>query len=382
MNRNHLPVWTPLILIMLLSMVTYSQVGQLRGKLVLKSPDGAEVPAGHAMIDVFRVDLRADYHTRTDEKGEFVFAGLPYVGTYLIAASAEGARPAVATNVKVGREVDYKLVLEPGDGKRFTREEATESAAVLNKPPTFETPDQIKARTFREGNAALVLRRYDEAIRIFEEGAAVIPPEPALFTNLAVALTQRAVERHNTAVCCTRDPGSRQALLRSLQDDVRKAVEVSTHAVELLSPKPMKDDEIVAWEHINYFALKAKAEAMRLLVSLVDPAQATSAIAALQDYLNVEVDVLKKNRAELDAARMLIESKNANLATERYRDLLIRDPDNLEALAGLGFALLESSGDKTKEAREVLQRFMDLAPEAHVMRSTVNAALKKIDSHP
>ena len=75
-------------------------------------------------FDLFRTDLAAEYHTKSDKKGEWVFAGLPFVGTYIVSVSAPGAQPNAKGNVKAGREIPVDVVLLPGDGKRLTLEEA------------------------------------------------------------------------------------------------------------------------------------------------------------------------------------------------------------------------------------------------------------------
>src|SRR2546427_1374282 len=106
-----------------------AQTGQLRGHVIIKQADGTSVPAAGAQIDVFRTDLPGQYPTKADKKGQFVYAGLPYVGTYIIAASAPNAAPFAQGNVKAGRDTDYEVVLSPGDGRRLTADEAKVAAA-------------------------------------------------------------------------------------------------------------------------------------------------------------------------------------------------------------------------------------------------------------
>ncbi len=79
------------VLIVSTAVFAAGQAGQLRGHVVMKQADGATVPAVGAQIDVYRLDIAGDYHTKADKKGEFVFAGLPYTGTYIVAASMAGA---------------------------------------------------------------------------------------------------------------------------------------------------------------------------------------------------------------------------------------------------------------------------------------------------
>src|SRR5437867_12556055 len=105
-----------------------AQTGQLRGHVIIKQADGTSVPAAGAQIDVFRTDLPGQYPTKADKKGQFVYAGLPYVGTYIIAASAPNAAPFALGRVKAGRDIDYELALAVGDGHRMTEEEAKAAA--------------------------------------------------------------------------------------------------------------------------------------------------------------------------------------------------------------------------------------------------------------
>src|SRR5262245_59115304 len=111
------------------SLTTFAQVGKLRGHVYMKQADGQTVPLADAQIDVFRTDMTAKYQTKTNKKGEFVFAGLPFIGTYTVAASHPTAAPNFVTGVKVGRDTPYDIVLTPGDGKRLTLDELKNATA-------------------------------------------------------------------------------------------------------------------------------------------------------------------------------------------------------------------------------------------------------------
>src|SRR4029079_7196873 len=100
-----------------------AQSGQMRGTVLFSQADGTTVPAAGATVDVYRTDIKGEYHVKTNKKGEWVFAGLPFVGTYTIAVSMPGARPDFQPEAKAGREVDYKMTLSPGDGRVLTFDE-------------------------------------------------------------------------------------------------------------------------------------------------------------------------------------------------------------------------------------------------------------------
>jgi hypothetical protein len=131
MRRSNL--FTSLIAaaVLVLSAISASaQTGQLRGHVILKQQDGTAVKPADVVIDVYRTDMSGNFHTKTDKKGEFVFAGLPFIGTYIVAASLPNAAPFALNRVKVGRDIDYEIILAPGDGRRYTEAEAKSAAAI------------------------------------------------------------------------------------------------------------------------------------------------------------------------------------------------------------------------------------------------------------
>src|ERR1044072_1962722 len=130
------PALAVAVLIASAALTTSAQVGELRGHVWMQQADGQKVPLADAQIDVFRTDMAAKYQTKTDKKGEFVFAGLPFVGTYTVAASHPTATPNWVPGVKVGREIPVELTLTPGDGKRLTYEEIKAAGGGSAAPPS------------------------------------------------------------------------------------------------------------------------------------------------------------------------------------------------------------------------------------------------------
>src|ERR671912_2610902 len=97
------------ILVASVSMTAFAQVGELRGHVWIQQADGQKVPLADAQIDVFRTDMSAKYNTKTNKKGEFVFAGLPFIGTYTLAASHPTARPNFVGGVRAGQGIDVEV---------------------------------------------------------------------------------------------------------------------------------------------------------------------------------------------------------------------------------------------------------------------------------
>src|SRR5690242_1235604 len=247
------------VLVAVASVPAFAQVGELRGHVWLQQADGQKVPLADAQVDVFRTDLKSDYHTKTNKKGEFVFAGLPFIGTYTVAASHPTASPNFVSGIKAGRGIDCEITVTPGSGKRLTLEEintATASAPgtpaassgsapsaadkaraeeIAKKNAEIEASNkkitaanEVIARTFKAGNEALTaanaaataknsdqaIEKYGEAITQYDEGLAADPDQPAILTNKAVALKGRGVARYNSAITSkTLDDAGRTAAL-------------------------------------------------------------------------------------------------------------------------------------------------------------------------
>lgn len=405
------------VAMLLLSNLTASaQSGALRGQVFIKQADGQTVPAVGAQIDVYRTDIAGKYSTKADKKGGFVFAGLPFVGVYIISASAPNARPDILAGVKAGREGEYKLTLQSGDGRRLTEDEA--KALVKNNAPsgpggggsssapTESAEDRKKReeliaknreieegnkkiissnetvqRSAKEGNTALDAKRYDEAIARYDEGLTADPTHPGapvLLTGKTIALTNRGVERFNVAAKAKDDAG-----LEIARKDWRDAVEAGNKSIELLkSLTPPTAPEALKNYNLNrYYALNARAEAYRLFAVRVDQSQASVGLAAYQEYLAVETDAAKKLSGQLKAANMLLDAGKSDLALTEFQKILEGSPENVDAMLGAGLALFQS-GDKAKfqQAANFLQRFVEKAPDTHPLKASAKESLEYLKS--
>src|SRR5689334_16291527 len=317
------------ILVAIASLTAVAQVGELRGHVWMQQADGQKVPLADAQIDVFRTDMKAEYNTKTNKKGEFVFAGLPFIGTYTVAASHPTARPDFMPGVKVGREIPVELTLSPGDGKRLTFDEIKNAGGASANPPAaggaapqpsaedkakleemkkknaeieasnkkITEANEVISRTFKAGNEALTaagaaskasnseeaIAKYTAAVAEYDQGLAADPEQPAILTNKAVALKGRGVERFNAAVRSkTLDDAGRAAALQTAKDDFKAAAETSAKAVTQIKalPVPTEAAELQRYNGNKYAAMITQAESYRLYVSKGDPTQADAGLAA------------------------------------------------------------------------------------------------------
>lgn len=393
-----------------------AQTGELRGRVIMNQADGTTTPVSEAAIDVYRMDLSGKYNTKTNRRGEFVFAGLPYVGTYTIAVSHPTAQPTWLPNVKVGRGIDYEISLSPGDGRRLTIEEIKAAGASV---PTGSTPSssgttetaeekakrealakeaaEIEAknkkileanavvnRTFKAGNDALMAKKYAEAIAQYDEGLAADPEQPALLTNKALALKARGVDSYNAAITA-KDDAAKSSGLEAAKNDFRAAAEASTKAAKILKaqPAPVDPAEQTRYNANRLSAFSTWAESMRLFVTKVDQSQADAGFVAYQDYISVEPDATKKANARRDAAQMLFDAGSFEKALAEYQKILAANPDDTDALVKSGMLLfnigaMENDKAKYQEAANYLQQFVNKAPDSDRLKDDAKAILEEL----
>ncbi|HEU4871071.1 MAG TPA: carboxypeptidase-like regulatory domain-containing protein [Pyrinomonadaceae bacterium] len=412
------------VLIASASLTTSAQVGELRGHVWMQQADGQKVPLADAQIDVFRTDMNAKYQTKTNKKGEFVFAGLPFIGTYAVAASHPTAAPNFVPGVKVGREIPCEITVTPGNGKRLTYDEIkaaggaaaptpggaapAESAAdkakreeLMKKNAEIEAgnkkiseANEIIARTFKAGNEALnaanvaakanntdeAIGKYTEAVSQYDQGLAADPDQPAILTNKSVALKARGVARYNVAVRST-DDAAKTSGIEQAKGDFKAAADAAGKAATMIKAQPAPTDpaEVQRYNANKYAAFLTYAESMRLYVTKGDPTQADAGLAAFKDYIAVETDPAKKTKAQLDMAQMLLDSGSADKALAEFKSILTTTPDSAAANLGAGLAVY-ATGDKTKfqEAANFLQRFVELAPDSDPMKADAKAILTEL----
>lgn len=412
------------ILLAVASVPAFAQVGELRGKVMMKQADGQTVPLADAQIDVFRTDMKASYKTKTNKNGEFVFAGLPFIGTYTVAVSHPTAAPNYLPGVRAGKGIPVEITVTPGNGRVLTladlekvggasanptaapsaadkakmEEIAKKNAELEEKNKKITESNEVIARTFKAGNEALTaantasrakqtdvaVQKFTEAVTQYDEGLAADADQPALLTNKAVALKGRGVERYNAAITNkSLDDAARTAALDAAKADFKAAADSSTKAVTMLKAQPAPSDpaDLDRYNKNKYAAMLTNSESMRLFVSKVDQSQADAGLAAYKDYMAMETDPAKKSKAQLDAAQMLLDSGASDKALAEFQSVLQSQPDSPEANLGAGLALYaQQDKEKFQEAANYLQHFVDVAPDTNPLKADAKAILAELKS--
>src|SRR5215207_3419267 len=360
-----------------------AQSTQVNGKVTMKQADGSVAPVAGALIDIYRTDIKAEFHTKTDKKGNYIHAGLPFVGTYTVVVSAPGASPTYQAKLRFTQQTQYDFELAPGDGSRPTLDDVNkrgaaggggapagggtprgeskeekaarearekEIAEIDKKNAEITQSNETVSRVFKAGNDALFATppRLDEAITNYREGLAARPEEVALLTNLAEALRQRADSRYNASVK-EASAEAKVAAQAEAKKDWSEGAELASKAVTLVKGANPAGANVNAagYEQNKKAAISVRALLLRRVVAKVDPTKAADAIAANQEYLEIETDAAKKAKIRGETLQALFDGGSTDLAIAEAQKMLAEDPDNPDANRILGLALY-SSGDKSK----------------------------------
>jgi tetratricopeptide (TPR) repeat protein len=154
-----------------------------------------------------------------------------------------------------------------------------------------------------DGIIAFGIKDYDSAIEKFDEGIRLDPDywgsAPTLLTNKAMTLRTVGVEKYNEAVKQNLNPvnASRQYFYDAV-DSLKKASQILENNSELIP-----DSEKNNFEKYRFNVVKELAESFRLLV-LTDKNKMSEAVEALKNYVSIEIDPIKKEKAVNDLKKL------------------------------------------------------------------------------
>jgi tetratricopeptide (TPR) repeat protein len=99
----------------------------------VKGPDGHLLPG--AVIDLNRTDIKGHYHTKSDKKGHYLYAGLPF-GKYDITCTVNGQLMDKVTNVQTDygnpKTVDFDL--QKTAAAHAAQQQAAQQSAATGQP--------------------------------------------------------------------------------------------------------------------------------------------------------------------------------------------------------------------------------------------------------
>jgi len=392
--KHLLPVFAGCALIALTSLTATAQTGRLEGDVV--KADTKEPIVG-AEVQIERTDIKGSYPVKTDKKGHFLHAGVPYVGTYTIIVSAPGCQPDFVQNIKGSQTEPIKFELRPGDGKKLTVAEL--KGLVANAPkaggagPKMSEEEMKKAKEeyekakkendeaekynagieqinvhLKAGNEAMAKNDVNAAITSFKEAVTINPNIHISQGNLGIALQKRAVAQFNS--------GNRDAAKQDFLDSI-EAMNKALTGLEAQEKDPkMKND---AAQNKNnrraYFMTRTESEAI-LGGKYGDSTQAEAAVKDYQVVAELTDDPAKKKEYTLKGAKVLFDSGKVEESIAAYQKILETDPDNIDVLYELGLAYANVA--KFQESANTLQKFLDKAPESNPKVAEVKSVIAEL----
>jgi Tfp pilus assembly protein PilF len=182
----------------LFAFTALAQQGSMQGDV--KGPDGK--PLVGAMVKLDRTDIKAHYQVKSDKKGHYFHAGLPY-GTYNVSVDVGGKDQVVAQGVPLrgGDPVNVPIDLsQPAQGQDQAKAQAAQDAtrgmsaaekAALEKQ-NKEREEALKKNkelndAFNAGIAAEQAKQYDQAVASFTKASDMDPKQHVVWAQLAEA---------------------------------------------------------------------------------------------------------------------------------------------------------------------------------------------------
>ncbi len=349
-----------------------AQMGAIAGKAV--DEDGK--PIANAVIRIVRNDIKGQYQTKTNNRGEFFHAGLP---------SGRSTNYTVTLIVN-DREVDSKMniVVSIGDQARADfdlgakkKQEAALAAGELTADQTrgmsAEQKEQLEramkeraaalaknkalSDAFNAGMEAMKANQFAVAVEQFVKASEADPKQSAVWGQLAEAYTQFAQTK----------TGQEQ------QDALTKALDAYVKALEL---KP--DD---AGLHNNYALALVRAKKLPEAQAELEKAAALDVPGAGKYYYNMGAVMM--NTGQLDAAG------------EAFKKAISLSPDYAPAQFQYGLYLLgkaqiapDGKIQPPPGTAEALQTYLKLEPsgpnadQAKTILQSLNESIETTYTNP
>lgn len=317
-----------------------AQTGSMEGSV--KGPDGQ--PLKGAVVKIDRTDIKAHYQVKSDKKGHYFHAGLPY-GTYNVSIEVDGKDAPVAQGVPLrgGDPVEVPIDLSKSAAAAQAEQQAADSTRGMSAQQKAELEKQMKEReeamkknkelndAFQAGIAAAQGKQWDQAVASFSKASELDPKQHVVWAQLAEAEMNLAE---------TKTGADKEATQQKGLDAYGKAIEL----------KP--DDP---GYHNNFALALAKAKKF-------PEAQAELTKAATLDPPNA-------GRYYYNLGALLVNSGQNEPAGEAFKKAIEANPDYADAQYQYGVYLL-SKASTTADGKvtpvpgtaEALQKYLQLQP--------------------
>ncbi|MGC8793511.1 MAG: tetratricopeptide repeat protein [Bryobacteraceae bacterium] len=358
---------------LLLAGVSLAQTSSIAGQV--KGEDGK--PLQGALIRIERLDIKGNYRTKTNKKGEYFHAGLP-LGTYRVILEVDGKEVDRVENVRtrLGDPTEINFDLQRLKQRREALQRAAESGQLTQEQLREMSPEQRAALeraakeraaqlarnralndAFNAGMQALQAKQFDQAVESFTKASEIDPKQHVVWAHLADAYI---------GLAGTKSGAEQEAFLTKGLEAYQKALEI-------------KPDE--AAYHNNYALALARAKKF-------EEAQAELTKAAQLDPQNA-------GRYYYNLGALLVNSGQNEPAVEAFKKAIEADPNYADAHYQYGVSLM-AKAQFTPEgkviappgAKEAFQKYLQLKPDgpfaeaAKGMIATIEAGVQTQYSNP
>ncbi len=330
-------------------------ISTIRGKIT--GTDGQ--PLKGAVIVITRKDMKGVYQTKSDKKGEYIHAGIPYPGTYKVECMVDGKVMDAMDNVRsvFSDQVELNFDLKKNMERSQALARATESGQLTKEQERSMSADQkaaleknVKDRAaslaknkalqdaYNAGMTALDAKDYQTAVDSFNKASALDPKQLAVWNRLAVAYENLAK---------TKTGADADAVMVKASDTYLKCIEL----------KP-EDGGI----HNNYGLLLVK-------MKKIDEAKAELAKAAA-------LEPAEAGKYYFNLGAVLVNSMQYDAAVDAFKKAVAANPKYAPAWYQIGIALAAKlTYDKDGKPippegmKEALEKYLELDPNGQYAQS-------------
>jgi len=341
--------FVPVAGLILFSALSFGQTTSIEGDV--KGEDGQ--PLRGVWVKIDRTDIKGAYKVKTDKKGHYFHAGLPFPGTYNVSLEVEEKIVDTVSNVKPGmgdpKPVNFDMsakkqqqqALQAAVDKGQVPAEVERGMSAADKAKLEKTIKERQAQmsknkalndAFNAGRDALNAKDYQTALDKFKAAAEMDPKQHVIWGNMADAYTGLA----------SKTTGDEQAKNND------GAVDAYKKALELKADDPAY--------HNNYGLLLARMKKF-------DDAQTELKTAAALDPPNA-------GKYFFNLGAVFVNGGNYGPAEEAFKQAITIDPTYADAHYQYGVALM-AKATTTADGKvvpppgtaEAFQKYLELKPD-------------------
>ena len=311
-------------------------------------------PLQGAVMKITRTDIKGNYKVKTDKRGHYLYAGLPYPGVYDVVVEVDGKDRDSAQGVRLRPDlpaVDFDLSKQAAAAAAAATGGAPGGQAAAPEPTRGMTPQQkaelekqMKEReeamkknkelndAFNAGVAAAQAKQWDQAVASFNKAGELDPKQHVVWAQLAEAEVNFAGTKTGA----------------DAEAEMQKGLDAYAKAIELKPDDP--------GYHNNYALALAKAKK-------IPEAEAELNKAATLDPPNT-------GRYYYNLGALLVNSGQNDPAGDAFKKAIAADPNYADAQYQYGVFLLSKAtiaadGKVTpvEGTADAFQKYLALKPD-------------------